>query len=66
MSRQESTITEHGEPSLIYLRKGGADAPIELVIVENGNTHTWTVSPPRTLRMVADGAGFVWSNYGKG
>jgi len=57
--RTNSSITDHGEPSLLYLRRAHADSPAELVIVQDGMTHLYRVSDERLLHMIAEGATYL-------
>lgn len=59
--RRDSTIEERGEPSLAYLRRASAGAPIELCIVEKGRTTIWALPDEKVLRMVAEGSNFLWT-----
>lgn len=61
MSRREALIEERGEPSLAYLRRANAGAPIELCIVEKDRTTIWTLSDEKVLRMIAEGSNFLWT-----
>ena len=53
--RSESTITEHGEPSLIFTRRehGGKDY-CELLVVIEGNTHVYRLNDHRQLQIGAE------------
>jgi hypothetical protein len=59
MTWQESTIEEKGEPSLVFFRCASLDAPVELVIVDNGNTIIYRISDERAMRGLADLAHFM-------
>ena len=59
MARSELVAEERGEPSLVYVRRAHAGAPVELVIVEPGKTSIWRIRSERVLSLGADLVNFA-------